>query len=70
MDTRLVEDIVRALLKDNDVDTQDGYCTVKEQVGKVVLPSVSIFVETGQERFRYCVELPQYLAVRARTVLL
>ncbi|CAM9569542.1 unnamed protein product, partial [Ectocarpus fasciculatus] len=31
MDTRLVEDVVRALLKDNDVDTQAGYCIVKEQ---------------------------------------
>lgn len=50
MDTRLVEDIVRALLRDNDVDTQDGYCTVKEQVGEVVFTSVSFFVEAIEER--------------------
>lgn len=30
--TRLVVDVVEALLKDNDVETQEGYCTVKEQV--------------------------------------
>eukprot|EP00752_Nemacystus_decipiens_P012911 g11427.t2 len=28
---RLVVEVVEALLKDNDVDTQEGYCTVKEQ---------------------------------------
>ena len=29
---RLVVDVVEALLKNNDVETQEGYCTVKEQV--------------------------------------
>lgn len=32
MDTRLVVDVVMALLKENDVDSQKGYCAVKEQV--------------------------------------
>lgn len=31
-ETRLVADVVEALLKDNDVDDQEGYCRVKEQV--------------------------------------
>lgn len=31
-DTRLVADVVEALLKDNDVDEQEGYCTVKKEV--------------------------------------
>lgn len=30
--TRLVVDVAEALLKNNDVETQEGYCTVKEQV--------------------------------------
>lgn len=29
---RLVVDVVEALLKSNDVETQEGYCTIKEQV--------------------------------------
>lgn len=32
MDTSLVVDVVAALLKENDVDEQEGYCRVKEQV--------------------------------------
>lgn len=32
-DMRLVVDVVEALLKDNDVDDQEGYCTVKKEVG-------------------------------------
>ena len=31
-DTRLVADVVEALLKDNDVDDQEGYCNVKKEV--------------------------------------
>lgn len=34
IDTRLVVDVVEALLKDNDVDDQEGYCRVKKQVYK------------------------------------
>ncbi|CAM9186365.1 unnamed protein product [Ectocarpus sp. 12 AP-2014] len=44
MDTRLVEDIVRALLKDNDVDTQDGYCTVKEQLQGFLFENTAPFL--------------------------
>eukprot|EP00903_Cladosiphon_okamuranus_P006232 g6119.t1 len=29
--TRLVVDVVEALLKNNDVETQEGFCTIKEQ---------------------------------------
>lgn len=31
-DTRLVADVVEALLKANNVDEQEGYCTVKKEV--------------------------------------
>ncbi len=40
IDTRLVVDIVEALLASNDVETQQGYCAVKEQVcEKMATPS-------------------------------
>ena len=43
VDTRLVVDIVEALLANNDVETQEGYCAVKEQVCEEVATALCTF---------------------------
>lgn len=42
IDTRLVVDVLEALLKENDMDEQEGYCRVKGQVKN--MRSVCVYV--------------------------
>ncbi|CAM9434922.1 unnamed protein product [Hapterophycus canaliculatus] len=44
MDTRLVVDVVEALLKENDVDSQQGYCAVKEQLQGFLFENTAPFL--------------------------
>lgn len=55
MDTRLVVDVVEALLKENDVDSQEGYCAVKQQVrGRRLLSFVfAVLVDLFQPRLSF-----------------
>eukprot|EP00904_Undaria_pinnatifida_P005359 jgi/Undpi1/1953/HiC_scaffold_12.g05340.m1 len=43
-DTRLVADVVEALLKDNDVDDQEGYCNVKKELQDFLFENTGPFL--------------------------